>query len=269
MGRTFVYPRRKADTPCSHPLLPKLSQPWWEYTCAHCTPGCWKTFTEPDFRAEDKRPSVVECPLCLWNVQYRGGKMRRHWEDRGEDCRCSGLSELVAHRYVDALLAGKSLMAFVSQSLQRRGIALAPEPVAKEPETIVEQLADLRRQKDWSQAHVAARLRTSRTTVLEWEAGANRPLLDCVIRWADVLDARLVLTGENTVMAVDKQATISWWLKARRGQESINKLAARMGVGSKALGRWESGRTSFRLVDLQDWTDALGLAVELRGKVEA
>jgi transcriptional regulator with XRE-family HTH domain len=157
---------------------------------------------------------------------------------------------------------------FVHESLKRRGITIE-SPAQADPNTIPELLADERRRRGWTQGYVAAHLHSAVTTVSEWEGVGRRPLVDSVTRWADLLGLRLVVTGERTVMAVDAQATISWWLRARRGDESINSVAARVGVSAKALGRWESGRASFRLVDLQAWAAALDLAVELRSKVES
>lgn len=256
----------QSGSKCGEHPAPSLLAPWWEWACQECAPDAWHVFSENDARPEDGRPHTVQCPLCIQEVRYKDGRMRRHWEDSSVACRCSGLCEALAHQLLDALIAGRTAARFLQDRL-----TVHPRPAAVEldpnPPPLIEQLREARLTHQWTQDQVADMLHASRKTVAEWETAAARPLLDSAIRWAALFDLRLVLAdGDYSAMNVDSASTASWWLAQRRGAESVNGLAFRIGVYPKRLARWESGNSSFQLADLQDWAKALDLTVELRGR---
>lgn len=274
MISAYVRPRLKKGVPCDH-AAPELRKPWWSYACAEHSPDCWQAFTEPDFRDDAKRPEKVNCPLCLWDVRYEDGVMRRHREDQGEDCRCSGLSEQIAHRYVDALLAGKSLPVFVHESpktpFEPVVEAADPEPTPVET-ALAARLAAVRVGLLMTQTELAETLGTARSALVAWELGSASPSLDSALRWATAVGQGFALTfGDEELLQVTSQAVTAWWMTERRqsAEFTVLNIARAVGTTANSVYRWESGKSPFRLIDLDDWAAALGLKLELHGKEEA
>lgn len=253
----------------SRHAAPSLRKPAQSWLCATCTPGLYDQLGKIR-ETGGQVPDRLQCPWCLTEVSYKGGRMRAH-RDGGDICRGSHVTVGVAWLWLAAVKAGKDVYWLATRAaISAPAVGAIPdaEPVRAPTSPWTLKLVGRRKNLNMTQERVAREIGMTGDAFGRYESGRNIPPIDSFIRWAEVLGYRITIIDRHRVAYPiwDRKRLKSVLRSARieLGHMKQLDLARVLDVSAKAVQAWETGTYMPTTAMLLHWITAVRCKFELR-----